>query len=241
MIKYAIVLLLVLDVILLIAVAILAGVFLSSRKTQKNGSEKGKTKTGGKKTPHRGKKTPEPPNPPVPTEPPKPSGRPQEMNGYSIWFVDERDDKKKWNRFFSRGMIIGRASDCDLVLSDMSVSRLHCRLEATPEGVYLWNNLGAKNKTKIDGQEVVGSQLLLPGQTISMGRERIRVENIRRVKNGQMSDLEWDDENEKPLIIDTEPITDEMSRIFNYTEDDAEIIESLQELSGAKSEDEIPL
>jgi len=48
---------------------------------------------------------------------------------------------------------IGRGSDCDIVLPERQVSRHHARIERDAEG-YLLRDLGSKNGTHVNGQEV---------------------------------------------------------------------------------------
>jgi hypothetical protein len=48
---------------------------------------------------------------------------------------------------------IGRGSDCDVVLSKRQVSRYHARIERD-DGGYLLRDLGSKNGTYVNGQEV---------------------------------------------------------------------------------------
>jgi WD40 repeat protein len=52
-------------------------------------------------------------------------------------------------RFASTTIVIGRATDCDLVLDDPSVSRRHCRLTRGAEG-WLVEDLGSANGTLVD-------------------------------------------------------------------------------------------
>jgi hypothetical protein len=54
---------------------------------------------------------------------------------------------------------IGRSADCDVVLPKRQVSRYHARIErddAAGPGGYLLRDLGSKNGTYVNGQEVVG-------------------------------------------------------------------------------------
>jgi len=50
-------------------------------------------------------------------------------------------------------VIIGRGSDCDIVLPERQVSRHHARIERDASG-YLLRDLGSKNSTHVNGQEV---------------------------------------------------------------------------------------
>jgi hypothetical protein len=50
-------------------------------------------------------------------------------------------------------MIIGRGSDCDVVLPERQVSRHHAQIEQTAGG-YILRDLGSKNRTYVNGQEI---------------------------------------------------------------------------------------
>lgn len=63
---------------------------------------------------------------------------------------------------------IGRGSDCDLAILDMTVSRVHARLERTPEG-WLLTDLGSTNGTRVNGWRVRGEVRVRPGDLVSFG------------------------------------------------------------------------
>jgi hypothetical protein len=50
-------------------------------------------------------------------------------------------------------LIVGRGSDCDVVLPERQVSRYHAQVEKDKDG-YLLRDLGSKNGTYVNGQEV---------------------------------------------------------------------------------------
>lgn len=53
----------------------------------------------------------------------------------------------------SDAVTIGRGSDCDIVLPERQVSRHHARIERDDGGYVLWD-LGSKNGTFVNGEEV---------------------------------------------------------------------------------------
>jgi DNA-binding response OmpR family regulator len=64
-------------------------------------------------------------------------------------------------------MTIGRGADCDIVLPERQVSRRHARVERRNQG-YLLIDLGSKNGTHINGQEVNKPQLLQDGDEVQI-------------------------------------------------------------------------
>ena len=64
-------------------------------------------------------------------------------------------------------MTIGRGADCDIVLPERPVSRLHARIERRYQG-YMLIDLGSKNGTHVNGQEVKQPYLLQDGDEIQI-------------------------------------------------------------------------
>ena len=66
---------------------------------------------------------------------------------------------------------IGRATDNDLILDDPEVSRHHCQLKLQ-HGAYSFADLGSRNGSLVNGQEV--SEIALgPGDVIRIGSTEI--------------------------------------------------------------------
>lgn len=83
------------------------------------------------------------------------------------------------------GMIktIGRVGAADFCLDVPLVSRLHCRIEAGPEGELTVVDLGSTNGTWIDGARITRAPLG-PGSVLRIGRVEFVVEMegaVRRV------------------------------------------------------------
>ena len=63
---------------------------------------------------------------------------------------------------------IGRDAGCDLAIADMTVSRLHARLERTPDG-WLLSDLESTNGTRVNGWRVRGKIPVRAGDLVSFG------------------------------------------------------------------------
>ena len=68
-------------------------------------------------------------------------------------------------------LTIGKAPDNDLVLSDDTVSRHHCELVRSPDGLHV-RDLGSTNGTKIDGTRV-REATLPPGGVLTIGEVEV--------------------------------------------------------------------
>jgi hypothetical protein len=63
---------------------------------------------------------------------------------------------------------IGRDASCDLMIADMTVSRVHARLERTPDG-WLLTDLASTNGTRVNGWRVRGRVPVRAGDLVSFG------------------------------------------------------------------------
>jgi predicted component of type VI protein secretion system len=63
---------------------------------------------------------------------------------------------------------IGRDASCDLAISDMTVSRVHARLERTEDG-WLLTDLNSTNGTRVNGWRVRGQVQVHAGDLVSFG------------------------------------------------------------------------
>jgi pSer/pThr/pTyr-binding forkhead associated (FHA) protein len=63
---------------------------------------------------------------------------------------------------------IGRDAECDLAIADMTVSRIHARLERTPDG-WLLTDLSSTNGTRLNGWRVRGQVPVRAGDLVRFG------------------------------------------------------------------------
>ncbi|MGO9750395.1 MAG: FHA domain-containing protein [Solirubrobacteraceae bacterium] len=71
-------------------------------------------------------------------------------------------------------MLLGRHRGCDVVLSDLSVSRRHARLIFRDEK-WVLQDLASTNGTVVNGRRV-GRCELRPGDRVLIGEERLRID-----------------------------------------------------------------
>jgi pSer/pThr/pTyr-binding forkhead associated (FHA) protein len=70
---------------------------------------------------------------------------------------------------------LGRATRADFILEAALVSRLHCRLTATPSGELVVEDLRSTNGTFVNGQRVT-AQPLSAGDRLRVGRVELTVQ-----------------------------------------------------------------
>jgi len=66
------------------------------------------------------------------------------------------------------GLLIGRGSDCDVVVADRQVSRHHARIRLGTEGVFTLEDLKSKNGTHVNGVALEAPYRLVDGDVIQV-------------------------------------------------------------------------
>jgi hypothetical protein len=75
----------------------------------------------------------------------------------------------------SKGAVLGRSRDSDVVLDDPNVSRHHAEVRPSG-GSWIVNDLGSTNGIKLNGRRVDGAQSLKRGDVIELGTSRVTFE-----------------------------------------------------------------
>ncbi len=65
-------------------------------------------------------------------------------------------------------VVIGRGTDCDVVIQDLKASRRHCQLTRNDEGFVL-EDLGSRNGTYVNGGKISAPVLLKANHTFQIG------------------------------------------------------------------------
>jgi pSer/pThr/pTyr-binding forkhead associated (FHA) protein len=78
-----------------------------------------------------------------------------------------------------RTFLLGRSTECDVVLGHPEVSGRHALLAVHPDGTVEIQDMGSKNGTFINGERVVTGSLK-PGDTLTFGSYTVDWEEILR-------------------------------------------------------------
>lgn len=83
------------------------------------------------------------------------------------------------NRYLLTGTVtvIGRGSDCDIIVDDTGISRQHLELRVTPNGV-IATDMGSTNGSFVEGHRI-SAATLVDGNTITIGRTNIMFWNAQ--------------------------------------------------------------
>jgi transcriptional regulator with PAS, ATPase and Fis domain len=91
----------------------------------------------------------------------------------SLWVAASAQDGEVGARLGIRPVVVGSASDCDLVLADPGVSRRHCELRLGERGIEIFD-LDSKNGTFVRDVAIVHARLE-PGVPVTVGGTRLAV------------------------------------------------------------------
>lgn len=76
-------------------------------------------------------------------------------------------------------LVVGRTSQCDLVIAHASVSRMHARIFRDGTRVFV-EDLGSGNGTYLDGEKILRVTDLADGQSLRMGQKSLHTPTILR-------------------------------------------------------------
>lgn len=65
-------------------------------------------------------------------------------------------------------IVIGRGTECDVVIQDLKASRRHCQLTRKQDG-FLLEDLGSKNGTYVNGERITEPMVLTSTNTFKIG------------------------------------------------------------------------
>lgn len=97
-----------------------------------------------------------------------------------------------------RTLTIGRNADCDIVLDDRQVSRIHARVSWRADH-YELEDLGSKNGTHLNGRDVIGRHALRDGDEIQIALRY----KLAFVDAGATAPLLFEGPQERGLRLDT--------------------------------------
>ncbi len=78
---------------------------------------------------------------------------------------------------------IGRHDDCLIRIRSSQVSRRHCEVLTEGDALVV-RDLGSSNGTFVNGKRVLGKQVLMPGDVLTIGGVALRVELLRGAAAG---------------------------------------------------------
>ena len=110
---------------------------------------------------------------------PEQSSKTEFVGEYTIK-LSAPDSGESWTKTVKEDIYLGRDEDCDIRLTDGSVSRKQCRISTAGQELIV-TNLSETNKTILNGTQITGSSPLKSGDKLILGRLKMRVDYIQSV------------------------------------------------------------
>ena len=108
--------------------------------------------------------------------PPPPPRKAKRQRGQPRVFMITQGNQAGLSADLAGGMImIGRGSDCQLILDDDYVSTRHARVVGSPNGIYV-EDLGSTNGTYVNGQRITAPTTITLADTVRIGKAMMRLE-----------------------------------------------------------------
>ena len=102
---------------------------------------------------------------------------------------------------------IGRELNNDIVIETEGVSRYHVKLFKQPDGSWLLEDLESLNGSKVNDRMVKGEKLLKDGDIVTLGDQKFRMEEGKKVKPAEIPIIQPLEEAAKTPVI--ENVTDD--------------------------------
>ena len=115
----------------------------------------------------------------------------------------------------AKEMVVGRDEDCDLRIGSSSVSRKHCTIKKSADGI-LVTDLGSQNGTFVNDVPIKAPTLLREGDVLRIGSTLLTVPVLQKAKTSS--------NNSPPKVSDNEIADWLMDSGSNYTGTDTAII-----------------
>ncbi|HXJ00392.1 MAG TPA: SpoIIE family protein phosphatase [Micropepsaceae bacterium] len=100
----------------------------------------------------------------------------------------------------TKGVVIGRDSQTDLVLASAEVSRRHCRVDLTGSELIV-TDLNSTNGTYVDGRRIRAPAPLPDGSILTIGQQVIKHERRSRREVQEAQDLDRDLEKARNYVL----------------------------------------
>jgi pSer/pThr/pTyr-binding forkhead associated (FHA) protein len=107
--------------------------------------------------------------------------RKDKVEGFLLTVVDGQSQGREYH--FESRCKIGRVEENDVIVVDPGVSRMHAQFHGK-RGVYLVEDLGSANGTRLNGELIEGPEVLRDGDYVGIGQATVQFSNLDMTRSG---------------------------------------------------------
>jgi pSer/pThr/pTyr-binding forkhead associated (FHA) protein len=104
------------------------------------------------------------------------------VDGFLLAVIDGQAQGREYH--FESRCKIGRVDENDVILVDPGISRQHARLHGR-RGVYLVEDMGSSNGTRLNGELIEGPEVLRDGDYVGVGQATVQFSNLDMTRSGE--------------------------------------------------------
>ncbi len=104
------------------------------------------------------------------------------VEGFLLSIIDGQAQGREYH--FEARAKVGRVDANDVILVDPGISREHARFHGK-RGVYLVEDLGSSNGTRLNGELIEGPEVLRDGDYVGIGQATVQFSNLDMTRSGE--------------------------------------------------------
>jgi len=104
------------------------------------------------------------------------------VEGFLLTVIDGQAQGREYH--FDARCKVGRVDENDVILVDPGISRVHARFQGR-RGVYLVEDLGSSNGTRLNGELIEGPEVLRDGDYVGIGQATVQFSNLDMTRSGE--------------------------------------------------------
>ena len=104
------------------------------------------------------------------------------VEGFLLTVIDGQSQGREYH--FESRCKLGRVEENDVILVDPGISRVHAQVHGM-RGVYLVEDLGPSNGTRLNGELIEGPEVLRDGDYVGIGQATVQFSNLDMTRSGE--------------------------------------------------------
>ena len=108
----------------------------------------------------------------------------EKVSGFVLSVIDGLNSGREYH--FEADAQVGRVEENDVIMVDPGISRLHARIHGR-RGVFLVEDLGSSNGTRLNGELIEGPEVLKDGDYVGIGQATLEFSNMDLDRAGDVT------------------------------------------------------